>query len=104
MLNNQKYRRHLDLESLLMINLVTFIISKEPKERNATETIMKIKDVETKMIDHVDSFIHSGHFYSAPSSPLLLRGAPDYSTDTISEFHAEAHRQLQVKDLPKVPT
>ena len=37
---------------------------------------------------------HSGHFYSAPSSPLLLRGAPDYSTDTVSEFHAEAHRQL----------
>src|SRR6218665_1850219 len=44
--------------------------------------------------------IHSGHFYSAPSSLLLLRGAPDYSTDTVSEFHAEAHRQLQVK----VPT
>src|SRR6218665_1383709 len=41
------------------------------------------------------SFIHSfGHFYSAPSSPLLLRGAPDYSTDTVSEFHAEAHMQL----------
>src|SRR6218665_2316257 len=51
----------------------------------------------------IHSFIHSGHFYSAPSSPLLLRGAPDYSTDTVSEFHAEAHRQLQVKDLPKVP-
>src|SRR6218665_3424060 len=50
------------------------------------------------------SFIHSGHFYSAPSSPLPLRGAPDYSTDTASEFYAEAHRQLQVKDLPKVPT
>ena len=52
----------------------------------------------------IHSFIHSGHFYSAPSSPPLLRGAPDYSTDTVSEFHAEAHRQLQVKDLPKVPT
>ena len=39
--------------------------------------------------------VHSfGHFYSAPSSPLLLRGAPDYITDTVSEFHAEAHRQL----------
>ena len=50
------------------------------------------------------SFIHSGHFYSARSSPLLLRGAHDYSTDTVLEFHAEAHRQLQVKDLPKVPT
>src|SRR6218665_1761083 len=53
---------------------------------------------------YIHSFIHSGHFYSAPSSPLLLRGAPDYCTDTVSEFHAEAHRQLQVKDLPKVPT
>ena len=50
-----------------------------------------------------NSFIHSGHFYSAPSSPLLLRGAPDYSMDTVPEFHAEAHRQLQVKDFPKVP-
>src|SRR6218665_853780 len=49
--------------------------------------------------DFVRSFVRSGHFYSAPSSPLLLRGAPDYSTDTVSEFHAEAHRQLQVKDL-----
>ena len=52
----------------------------------------------------VHSFIHSGHFYSASSSPPLLRGASDYSADTVSEFHAEAHRQLQVKDLPKVPT
>ena len=39
----------------------------------------------------IHSFIHSGHFYSSPSSHLLLRGAPDYSTDTVSEFHAEAH-------------
>src|SRR6218665_400729 len=52
----------------------------------------------------IHSFIHSGHFYSTPSSPLLLTGAPDYSTDTVSEFHTKAHRQLQVKDLPKVPT
>src|SRR6218665_3724235 len=56
------------------------------------------------LITFIHSFIHSGHFYSAPSSPLRLRGAPDYSTDTVSEFHAEAHRQLQVKDLPKVLT
>ena len=26
--------------------------------------------------------IHSGYFYRASSSPLLLRGAPDYSIDT----------------------
>ena len=54
-------------------------------------------------------FIHySFHFisdiyYSAPSR-FLLRGAPDYSADTESEFHAEAHEQLRVKDLPRVPT
>src|SRR6218665_2535466 len=44
------------------------------------------------------SFFHSGHFYSTPSSPLLLRGAPDYSTDTVSEFHAEAHNDTYSDD------
>src|SRR6218665_2044590 len=32
------------------------------------------------------SFVHSGYFYSASSSPLLLRDAPDYSIDTVSEL------------------
>src|SRR6218665_3713535 len=49
------------------------------------------------MVSPAVPFIPSGHFYSAPSSPLPLRGTPDYSTDTVSEFHAEAHGQLQVK-------
>src|SRR6218665_1447421 len=35
------------------------------------------------------SFIHSGHFYSAPSSPQLLGGAPDYSTDTVGKGFAQ---------------
>src|SRR5678816_1640411 len=41
---------------------------------------------------------------NSASSRFLLRGAPDYSADTESEFHAEAHEQLRVKDLPRVPT
>ena len=32
------------------------------------------------------SFTRSGYFYSASSSPLLLRGAPNYSIDTVSEL------------------
>src|SRR6188768_2117480 len=40
----------------------------------------------------------------APLPRSLLRGAPDYSVDTESKFHAEAHEQLRVKDLPRVPT
>ena len=47
-------------------------------------------------------FIHSGHYYSAFSISLLVRGAPDYSTDTVSEFHAKAHRHLS-KGLAQVP-
>src|SRR6218665_3524546 len=59
----------------------------------------------THIYIHASIHIHSfSHFYSAPSSTLPLRGAPDYSTDTVSEFHAKAHRQMQVKDLPKVLT
>src|SRR5688572_1772475 len=41
--------------------------------------------------------------YSAPSR-FLLRGAPDYSADTEADFHVEAHEQLRVRDLPRVPT
>ena len=49
------------------------------------------------------SFIHFRYLYSAPSR-YLLRGAPEYSADTESEFHAEAHEQLRARDLPRVPT
>ena len=53
-----------------------------------------VRAPRTLYLIFIHSFIHFGHFYSAPSSPLPLRGAPDYSTDTVSEFHAEVHRQL----------
>ena len=51
-----------------------------------------------------NSFIHSGYFYSASSSPLLPRGAPDTARTLCGNFTPKRHRQLQVKDLPKVPT
>src|SRR5678816_3594913 len=41
--------------------------------------------------------------YSAPAR-FPFKGAPDYCADAESEFHAEAHEQLRVKDLPRVPT
>src|SRR6218665_1874459 len=50
------------------------------------------------------SFIHSGHFYSASSSPLLLRSAADTARILCRSFTPKRHRQLRVKDLPKVPT
>src|SRR6218665_3244905 len=46
-----------------------------------------------------DSFIHSDHFYSASSSPLLLRSAPDTAWILSRSFTPKRHRQLRVKDL-----
>ena len=49
-------------------------------------------------------FIHSGYFYSASSSPLLLRSAPDTAQILCLSFTPKCHRQLLVKDLPNFPT
>jgi len=49
------------------------------------------------------SFIHLGYFYSTSSSPLLLRGAPEYSTDTVSEFHAEVFQATASEGLGQAP-
>ena len=52
----------------------------------------------------IHSCIHSGYFYSASSSPLLLSSAPDTARILCRSFTPKRHRQLRVKDLPKVPT
>ena len=44
------------------------------------------------------SFIHSNHFYSASSSPLLLRSAPDTARILCRNFTPKRLRQLRVKD------
>ena len=46
---------------------------------------------------------HSDHFYSASSSPLLFRNAPDTARILCRSFSPKRQRQLWVKDLPKVP-
>jgi len=48
-------------------------------------------------------FIHSGYFYSASSRPLLHRGVPDTAQTLCRSFTPKRHKQLQVKDLHKVP-
>ena len=52
----------------------------------------------------LNKFIHSGYFYSASSSRILLRSAPDTARILCRSFTLKRHRQLPVKDLPKVPT
>ena len=49
-------------------------------------------------------FIYSGYFYSASSSPLLFRGAPNSARILYRSFTPKRHRQLWVKDLYKVST
>jgi len=49
------------------------------------------------------SFNYSGYFYSASLDPLLLRGVPRYSTDTVAEFHAEAPQATVSEGLVQGP-
>jgi len=51
----------------------------------------------------ISGFIHSFYLYSASSNPLLLTGAPDTARILCWIFMPNSHRQLRVKDLPKVP-
>ena len=53
---------------------------------------------------HTYTFIHSGYFYSTSSCRLLFRGSPDTAQILCQSFMLKRHRQLQVKDLLKVPT
>ena len=63
-----------------------------------------IRNPATSNNPFIHSFIHSSYFYSASSSPLLLRGAPDTARILCRSFTLKRQGQLQVKDLPKVPT
>jgi len=43
--------------------------------------ILLYSSIHNSVIHEINSFIHSECFYCASSSPLLLRGASDYSID-----------------------
>jgi len=45
-------------------------------------------------------FIYSGYFYSASSSQLLLKGAPDIAWILCQSFTPKRHRQLQLSNHP----
>jgi len=45
--------------------------------------------------------IHSGYFYSASLSPLLLRGPPDTTRILCWSFTPKHHRELRVKTCPR---
>ena len=66
------------------------------------QRIHHLIDIASSIIRCAFLFIHSGDFYSASSSPLLLRGALDTARiwPTVSEFHVKAPQAL-VKDLFK---
>ena len=61
------------------------------------------QSVDMQLDKFIHSFIHSGYFYSASSSSLLLRGTPDYSTDTVPEFHAKAPQATASEGLAQGP-
>jgi len=73
----------------------------EWRDRWPEQANFKVKSFRSS---RCSALIHSGHFYSASPSPLLLRSAQDTAQILCRSFTLKRHRQLQVKDLPKVPT
>src|SRR6218665_2464442 len=60
---------------------------------------MKVCKLSHTDIVPYNSLSHSGYFYSASSSPLLLKGAPVTARlpPTVSEFHSEAPQATACK-------
>ena len=72
-------------------------------QQELTKSWRTCKFISRLSYSFIHSFIHSDHFYSATWSPLLLRSAPDTARILCRSFTLKRHRQLWVKDLPKVP-
>src|SRR6218665_29431 len=53
--------------------------------------------------DGMASFIHSGYFYSASSKSTTTLRRSQYSTDTMSEFHAAAPQATASERLAQDP-
>src|SRR6218665_2582139 len=68
--------------SLKMHKRTPKIDEKSPKSLNPPQNLIVATTLNVYTCIYIYVFIHSGHFYSAPSSPLPLRGALEYSTDT----------------------
>src|SRR6218665_3581736 len=81
-------------------------ISYKPWWEQTTETIVLYSVISLSPISllrSIHSFIHYGYFNSASSSPLLFGIAPNTALILFRSFTPKRHRQLRVKDLPKVP-
>src|SRR6218665_4096962 len=86
-----------NITSAVFILSVVLLRRKIPPETQETLGLLLRRKIFVPM-----SPIHSGHFYTAPSSLLLLRGAPNYSTDRPILYRSftpkRTCRQLRVKD------
>jgi len=73
-----------------------------PVRRLSTKYVYRDKTEGSGQEDDEDIFIHSGYFYSASLGPPLFRGAPNTARILSRHFKPKRHRQLRVKNLPKV--
>ena len=70
-------------------------------DRIGKQFLNDINEVRQPLFIH--PFIHSGYFYSASSSPLLLRGTHDYSNDTCRSFHVVVLLATMSEELVQGP-
>ena len=67
---------------------------------------LNLRSLKNANLQHTQLTLLRSSGFSASSSPLLglLRKAPDIAQILCRSFTPKRHRQLRVKDLPKVPT
>jgi len=63
------------------IYIIQDIAKKNTVDATFSKSFMTFVMIDFFTLQVIYSFIHSGYLYSASSSLLLLRGAPDYRTD-----------------------
>src|SRR6218665_1844330 len=65
----------------------------DPKVTLSVVVVLHIININYSA-ENVGSFIHSKYFYSASSSPLLLRGTPGTARILCRIYTPKSHRQL----------
>jgi len=99
---------HVDSKMYLCASLVFFISSANRLLKANTHTLHVWWLSQLDYVLHLDKClcmhlcIHSFRLFLL--CPLLLRGATDTARILCQSFTPKRHRQLRVKDLPKVPT
>src|SRR6218665_2258657 len=96
------FRKNLLMASLTIRHTMSVVTGEKERKRSAVEMSRTDGAGAPSVADQSSLFIHSGYFYRASSSSLLLTGASRRSTHAVPKFHAEAQQATVSEGLAQV--